>query len=353
MHNIIRGKKKDRVTLVEIARESGVSKSTVSLVLNSTSNLIPLSDATRKKVLETAKLLGYRPNAAARSLVTGRSQAVLVAVLESRDTHLLLRIQGAESHLAPRRYAIHLCTVHSQVGLRAYHEVIRSDRADGVLLSGVASPDTLPLLQEMYTEAKESGKPVVAMTNAFPPEYSDAVASLDDVSGAEQAVSHLIQHGHHRIAVLGVSDQPWVEERIRGYELAHEKAGLPVDPDLIAVLTRFDDNLYRGIYQTTLEMVKSKEFTAIFAMNDVMAVSAMAALKRAGKNIPIDCAIIGFDNDSILAEPSNPPLTSVDNPFFELGREAARLMIELIEGRPVEPILFPASLVIRQSCGCP
>jgi LacI family transcriptional regulator len=351
VRDVTTAKRKERATLTEIASAAGVSKSTVSLVLNSSSNIIPISEPTRLRVLEAARAMGYKPNAAARSLVTGRANTILMVVFGARDSHLVERVQGAESYLTPHRYPLHMCTVDTNNGLGAYLEIVRAGRADGVLLTGFATPDTYPLLRELHNEASELEKPVVAIANGFPLDCVEAVAQIDDAGGAEQLVGHLIEHGHRRIAMIGVADQPWCEDRVRGYRSALARAGVPYDPELVK-LHGFDGDVQSRVYDTTLDLANSTDVTAMFVAQDIMAVAALAALRATGRRVPEDCALVGYDNDASFARFTDPPLTTIDNPFHEQGEMAARILVGMIEDKPVPAELLPVSLVIRESCGC-
>lgn len=342
------GRTRRNPTLIEIARATGVSKSTVSLVLNNGPDAACITDATRRKVLEAAKRLGYRPNAAARSLVTGRSNAILMVAFDMLDEDLVARLKGAESYFVPRGYTLHLCTVDSKVGIGGYSAVIRSGRADGVLLTGLATPETYNLVRSLCEEADLYNVPVVALANAFPPDLIGTVAHIDDVSGAEQATAHLISHGHKRIALIGIADQPWSDARVRGYKIAHEKAGMPVDPNLIVL----GDRTQVCAYRETLDLLQNQDFTAIFAITDPMAVAALSALHDSGKRVPEDIAIVGYNNDEKITAYTQPPLTTVANPFYEVGLAAAKMLIDMMEEQPVQPVNIPVSLVIRESCGC-
>lgn len=338
-----------KITLAEIARVAEVSKATVSLVINGKQNSMPISTATRQKVLDAAAHLGYRPNAAARALATGRSHTVLMINFDLWDENLIERLRGLENYLDPAGYSIRMCTVDAERVGGSYEDILRSGQADGVLLSGIATPSTYPVLRNIRQITDSMGIPVVALANAFSHEYVDIIAHIDDQSGAEEAVAHLIGHGHRRIVLLGVADQAWAKSRENGYRSALEKAGITVDSGLIVL----GDRSQSWAYKTTLDLVKSSDFSAMFAMTDNMAISALAALRTSGKDVPRDCAVIGFDNTANIAEYSTPPLTTVNNPFFENGKSAAKMLVNLIDGKESECPVIPVSLVIRQSCGCP
>jgi DNA-binding LacI/PurR family transcriptional regulator len=204
------------------------------------------------------------------------------------------------------------------------------------------------MLRDLVAEAREADTPFVALADAFPREYVEVVADIDDERGAEDAVRHLIDHGHRRIVLLGVRDQNWAVKREKGYRAAMRKAGIEVDPALVIL----GDRSQTWAYNTTLKLCKSLDFTAMFAVTDNMAVAAMSALHVSGKKVPDECAIIGFDNNEKVAKYTAPPLTTVDNPFYETGRRAAEMLISMIKKRPVESKPLPLSLVVRQSCGC-
>lgn len=340
---------KRKITLAEIARSAQVSKSTVSLVLNDRPNAFPISDETRARVKEAARKLGYRPNAAAKALVTGRSHTILVVAFDLRDDCLLERFRGIEAYLRPRGYSTRMCTVDGPEDINAYAEVLRSGQADGVLLTGPTSPKLYPIIRNLREEADAVGVPIAALVNAFPRDVVPAVADIDDESAAEQAVEHLIGHGRRRIVFLGAEDQPWAANRERGYKAALKKAGIALDPELIAVGERSQS----WAYETALRLAKTVQFDAMFAAMDTMAVAALLALKQGGKRVPEDCAIIGFDDLSRMTRYTDPPLTTMANPFYQTGEAAAKMLVHMIEERPLEPISLPVTLVPRRSCGCP
>ncbi len=340
--------RRKKITLLEIAQEAGVSKSTVSMVLNDKPKAIPISEATKQRVMEAAKRLGYRANAAAKALATGRSYTVLMAAFDLWDENLTERLRGAEAYLTPHGYTIRMSTVDTKSGVSACISMLHSGQADGVLLTGLATPETYPILKTLKAETDSLDIPMVALANAFPPDITPVIADIDDEKGARDAVAHLIEHGHRRILLLGVAGQPWGIKREQGYRKALEEAGIPIEPELIVL----GDRSQTWAYNTTLEIADSRNFTAMFAVTDNMAFAALSALREKGKRVPDDCAVVGFDNNEKIARFTDPPLTTVDNPFYESGKSAAEMLVNMLEGMPVEQKLLPVSLVIRQSCGC-
>ena len=337
-----------KVTIAQIAAAAQVSKSTVSLILNGKENAVPLSEATRERVLDTARQLGYRPNAAAKALATGRSQTVLVVAFGSWDENLLERLRGAESWLVPARYSTRMCTVSDDIGLQGCLEVVQTGLADGILVTGTVTARELPAYQRLNADAGAMGMPVVALADAFPPGVVANVAQIDDAGGAAMAMAHLVGHGHRRIVLLGVAGLRWAQQREQGYRMALDRAGIPDDPSLIAL----GDGSQSWAYNAMLTLAATVDFSAVFAMNDYLAIAALAALKMVGRRVPEDCALIGFDDNEKFARYTDPPLTTIANPLFETSRTAANRLLDMIDGAPFRPVSLPVEMVIRQSCGC-
>ena len=344
---------KKRVTLAQIAAEAGVSASTVAYVIHNKPNPWSIRESTREHVLATAAKLGYRPNAAARSLATGRSQAILMVGVNfgsySWDTGIGEQLRGIESYLVPKEYATHVYTLDASSNMDAYRDIIMSGRVDGVIVAGTATPQLYSVLQKLYAIADKAGLPIVSLSDTMPNENKGVSINIDEKSGAEQATSHLIWHGHQRIALLGVIDAPWAISRECGYKSALIEAGLKTDENSIVLLEHHTQQL---AYEATLQLAKSVEFTAMFAMSDALALAAILALRSVGRRVPGDCAVIGFDDQHTLTEYADPPLTSIHNPFYESGKTAAETIVKIIEGQPINPGILPVSLVIRESCGC-
>jgi len=318
------------------------------MVLSNGPNSLAISETTRKHVIKTAREMGYKPNAAARALATGQSRTILIVAFDIWDENLIERLRGVESHLIPHDYTTRMCTVGPVEGTMAYSRIITSGLADGVLLTGAVTPDNAPVLDAICREAAEMEIPVVALTDSFPRDRVKIVVDIDDEHGAREAIEHLIWHGHRKIAFIGVSNQHWSDTREKAYMMTLEESGIKVDPSLIF----HGDLTTEWVYDAAMGIAGIPDCTALFTAGDCLALPAISGLKAAGKKIPQDFAIVGFDDSGRMSKYTDPPLTTVHNPFYETGKQAAEILLALIEGRPVVSEPLPVHLVIRKSCGC-
>jgi DNA-binding LacI/PurR family transcriptional regulator len=346
------GSKTGRATLAQIAKAAGVSPSTASFVLGNKPNPITISEATTLKVKEAAMKHGYRANAAARALATGRADAVLVTVVRSATWNSRAfseRLHGIMDYLTPLGYSVHICTIESEAEAKDYGDILLSGRVDGVLLSGNGGNGLNAALSEMRTVADQAGIPMIAIADEYPAGIAESVVDTGDLAGGEMATDHLISHGHKRVALLTVLGQPWAESREQGYRQALEKAGITIDPSLIVRLPEHDQKM---AYEAAKDLAKSPDFSAMFVVTDMLAAAAMSAIKSVGRKIPEDCALVGYDDIDAWDEYVEPPLTSIRHAVREAGQRAAESLVNVIEGRPVQHVQLPVSIVIRASCGC-
>lgn len=276
---------------------------------------------------------------------------ILLVDFDLRDINLVARLRGVKSYLTPLNYSTLLCTIEENADFQTYQRIINSGQIDGILFTGDPSPRICHKLPELKEMADQAGLPIVALVDTFPPEIVHACTLFDNKDGANQAVNHLIEHGHRRILLLGASNRPWAFSREQGYRAALENAGIPIDPALITHCN-WGASSQKWAYDTTLRLIKTHDFTAIFAITDTLAIAAIRAVRRFGKSIPMDCAVVGFDDVDMLAKFTDPTLTTVKNPFVKCGVAGAKMLIDLINNRPINPIVQPTSLIIRQSCGC-
>lgn len=333
-------------TLQDIADMLKVSKSTVSRALSGDPRV---AEGTRARVASLASHMGYTPNPTARALATRRTNTIGLAVPwapRSLSDPFYLEFLGAAGDEAMRNgYSLFLSAPEGDGpgALRAHSELADPRRIDGMILTEPRAND------ERIAFLRGIELPFVVLGVAPDPEVSYVCG--DNVTGARDAVEHLISLGHTRIAcITGPPDQTASEARFEGYRLAMCGAGLPMDRNIAAV----GDFTQSGGYSAAHAIINSGQApSAVFACNDVMALGAMRALREAGLAVPGDVSVVGFDGIS-MAEYVDPPLATVKQPIQELGRMAVHILIGRMngEGGPAHCIL-PAKFQPRDSVGPP
>lgn len=334
----------ERLTLEKIGELAGVSRATVSRVVNDQPNVRP---EVRERVLAVIAETGYQPNLAARSLASNRSG--LLGLIIPRILHSLFTdpyyprlLQGVTQVCNEYDVILSLFMFHSEdEETRLYPRVLRPGMLDGVVV--VSSQEEDPLIARLAA----SDMPFIVIgrpTDATAVSYVD----VDNVTGAETAVSHLISLGRRRIATItGRQDMSAGVDRLAGYRQALQTHDLPIDENLIAA-GEFDEV---AAYNALLRLLPQQP-DAVFAASDAMALGALKALHAAGLDVPGDVAVVGYD-DLPAAAIATPPLTTVRQPIRRFGALAVETLLDIIETGPEPPrhILLPTELVIRETCG--
>ncbi|MBD0839469.1 LacI family DNA-binding transcriptional regulator [Streptomyces sp. TRM68416] len=332
-----------RPTIKTVAARAGVGRTTVSRVING-SELVS-ADA-RARVLAAIKELDYVPNSVARGLVTNRTNAVALVIPESEsrlgsEPFFAALIRGVSGALSETRTQLQLMLVRDQAERDQLTESVATRRVDGVLLVSVHAHDQLPgILMEM-------GLPTVLAGRRDENEPLSYVTS-DNAGGAAAAVRYLLGSGRRRIATItGALDMDVGRGRLAGWRAAHEEAGVVADEHLVEV-GDFTEEGGRRAMRSLLE--RAPDLDAVFAASDLMAVSALSELRRQGRQVPGDVAVVGFE-DSVLARHTNPPLTTVRQPVEELGRTMAAILLDEITDAASGPrqLTLPTELVVRES----
>lgn len=328
-------------TLRDVARRAGVSIATVSYVLNGTR---PVSLEVEARVREAAAALQYRPNRLARGLRRKRTHVLGLIVPDSANPFFAEVARGLEDLSFAHDYSLILCNSDGDpIKEQRYLGVLIEQQVDGIALVSVsATPAHLAILQER-------GIPFVVVDRDLPGLEADCVLA-DNFQGGYGATRHLLDRGHRRIAcITGPSDLTPSADRVRGYQKAMEEAG--IEP-LEIWIRRGDFRAESGYHAARffLSLPPAIRPTAIFACNDLMAIGAMRAIGEAGLRIPQDIALVGFD-DIALAAYVIPPLTTVAQPTYEMGRLAGELLLRRIQagGRPPARYLLPVRMVVRHS----
>ncbi len=331
------------VTIYDVARESGVSYSTVSRVLN---GFEFVKEDTRHKVLEAAKKLGYVANLQARSLAGGRSSVIGVLVPGIDNSYITEIVAGIDDELGKANFNLMLYTTHRHTGKETqYANVITNGMSDGILL-------VVPLAIEVYLKSlRDRHFPYVLIDQHDPLGKSTEVITTNH-KGAYDAVSYLIELGHRRIAfITGLLALYSTGERLAGYKAALSDHNIPIDERYIVEGDFWEPEAYHAANRLlNLDPLP----TAIFASSDLTALGAMVAIRERGLSIPEDISIIGFD-DIPEAAYVHPKLTTVRQPLVQMGRTAVQQLLETLDypDRPTGQMVLDTELIIRDSCQPP
>jgi LacI family transcriptional regulator len=337
----------NQVTIKDIARELGISPSTVSRALKDHPDI---SVATKKAVNELADKLNYQPNIVALNLRQKKTNTIGVIIPEIVHFFFSTVISGIEDVAYTAGYNVILAQSNESYQREITDmKALFNSRVDGMLLSISRETTNFDHIESIISK----GVPIVFYDRMYNSPNSSKVI-VDDYAGAKEAVNHLIEQGCKKIAHINGSPNLIISiDRFRGYTEALQENKLAVDDDLIV-------NCQSGTFEegkkAALKLLSQKNIPdAIFAGNDPMAMGAMMAIKEKGLKIPQDVAIVGFSN-WFFGELMDPSLTTVDQPGFEMGQEAARLLIRQIEMKDKEDFdpqpetkILKTRLVIRNS----
>jgi LacI family transcriptional regulator len=333
-------KKNRNITILDVARESGVSYSTVSRVLN---GFDFVKDSTRQRVLDAAEKLGYVANLSARSLAGGRSRVIGLLVPGLDNGYIGEIARGIDEELARANYDLMLYTTHRSQGKEAaYVNTITNGLSDGLLL-------VVPLVASSYLEALQEINFPYVLIDQTDPSAKSAIVDATNWQGAYDATRYLIELGHRRIGfITGLMEIHSAIDRLEGYKAALIDHKLPILEDLIVEADFWQSKGYQAAQKL---LALSPRPTAIFASNDLSAFGVIEAIREQGLTIPNDISIVGFD-DIPQATATHPKLTTVHQPLDQMGRVAARLLLEQIENpdRPPRKVTLATRLVIRESC---
>lgn len=326
-------------TIRDVAEHAQVSVSTASRIL-SNSTKETYSAETRERVLEASRVLGYRPNFAARALASGKTHIIAAIFARVYDTPFTARasleiLAGIES----------FCSDHG------YHMLIASPR----IIDGLPDPHFVDLLNGGYLEGaivdghfgvspimdavNRSGIPTVALGKAIDHPYS---LRSDNVAGGRLMMTHLLEEGHCRIGIIGIAD---IHDRMCGVREAAEGHGI----DFGALPIEYGDfSEFSGEQAAERLMTAHPDLTALLALNDRMAIGAIHQLHRMNYRVPEDVSVIGYDDLKVVRD-INPPLTTINHRLSEWGSTAMQMLLRLLDGETPESVVFTPRLVVRGS----
>lgn len=336
------GTGRKRLTIRDVAREAGVSYATVSRVLNGRDGVS--AEAVRAVRAAIART-GYTANYHARSLATGKSSSIALLLTEPQhllfeDPNFSILLRGVATALSDRELTLILMVAGTAAERERAVAYLGGGHVDGVLLVSSHAGD--PLLDKLV----QTNIPVVACGRVLGYEQEISSVSADDRGGARGAVEHLLETGCRRIAtVAGPQDTSGGLDRLHGYTDALTAHGITVDPTRI-VHGDWSRRSGEAGMRTLLEA--APDLDAVFAASDQMAAGALPVLRAAGRAVPGDVRVIGFD-DSGLAATLEPPLSTVHQPFERISEEMVRLLTDVVAGRAPLSITLPTSVVLRSS----
>jgi LacI family transcriptional regulator len=327
-------------TIIDVAREAGVSYATVSRVINNKAHVKPEK---REAVLSAMHRLGYVVNQQARGLASGRSRIIGLLVQNLGGSWMGAIVRGVDEELEAADYDIMLYTTHRRkVRETAYVSAITHGMADGLLL-------IIPRDPGAYLETLRQQRFPFVLIDHQGLDDSGPSVGVTNWRGAYDAVRYLVELGHHRIGfITGNMEMGSAVDRLSGYRAALVDYGITPNPALVITGDFTQPSGFEGA-RTLLTLPERP--TAIFASNDAMAFGVMNAGREIGLRIPEDLSVVGFD-DIAEALSVYPPLTTVRQPLDQMGRTAARMLLRAIEnlGTPPQRIILPTELIVRSSC---
>ena len=332
--------RRSSVTLHDIAKVAGVSVATVSFVANGKRD-VRLTDETRERVQQVIDELGYRPNAMAKSLVSGGSKFIgLVADAIATTPFAGQIIHGAQDEAWKHGYVLLVAnTEGNEPAEREAISMMLEHQVRGVLYS------------TWFHRAAEVPAPLretdFVMVNCYSPAMDSRAVVPDEVQGGRTATDMLVEQGHRRIAFLNTTAiAPARAGRLEGYRASLEAAGIPFELEL--VLDAQPDQ--EGGFAAVDEIIRLG-VTAVFCHNDRVAMGLYDGLRERGLAIPDDIAIVGFDNQEVISAHLRPPLSTVQLPHYELGAAGVRMLLGIDETTPGQLLRIPCPPVVRQSIG--
>ena len=326
-------------TIRDVAAVAGVSRGTVSRVINGGHWVSP--DA-RTAVEDAIRSTGFTTNHAARSLATGRAGSL--AFLLTEPQHLLfddptfaLLLRGAAEALTQRSMTLVLLVAGTEAERANVEHFVRAGHVDGVLL--ISSHESDPLLDRLVA----AGVPTVSCGLPLGHQGEISTVSVDETGSARTITRYLLEKGHRRIATIaGPRDTPGGKYRLVGFR---EELGDAFDP---ALVEEGDYSQESGAVAMARLLERAPDLEAVFAASDMMAAGAIQTLRKAGKRVPEDIAVAGFD-DSGLAATHEPPLTTMRQPWEQISESMVQLLLDVIGGAPQREIVLPTTLVPRAS----
>ena len=327
-------------TIRDVAKKAGVSKTTVSHVINSTRFV---EEETRQRVIQAIQELNYRPSAAARSLTTKRTGTVGIVVSDASNPFFGELLLGVEEVLRPQNFALIICNTNETLEYEAHYlNLLLNQRVDGIIAAATSQPWV------ELSKAEVQHTPIVFVDRTFET-LQDYYVGVDNKAGAYQGTQHLIECGYREIGILaGLDRLSTMRERLDGYCQALQDAGLPLNEKWI-IPSQLSVDGGRQAMRKLFDQVDVPE--AVFINNNLLALGALLEMREIDLDCAEDVGIVSFD-DHPWAAVSCPPLTVVRQPTRKIGQVSAEMILALINHRPLveKRIILDCNIVQRQSC---
>lgn len=330
------------LTLEDIGKKAGVSRATVSRVINGETNV---KEQTRSRVMEVIQQSNFQPNIAARSLAIGRTNVIGLVIPAGvstifSDPYFMLMIQGVSSACNQRDYSVMLWLAEPEYERRMMRQILHSGLLDGVVVSSMLMDDLI--VQSLH----DSKKPFILIGRH--PTLNVNYLDVDNFNGGREATLHLLRLGRKQVATItGPQNMIAGYDRFQGYCQALDERGVGFNPHLVAE----GDFSEAGGYAAMRRLLPHHP-NAVFVASDVMAEGALRAMREAGLRVPQDVAVVGYD-DMPNSSRTIPPLTTMRQPTSHMGALAVNTLIDIIKnpGEQKRHMILPIELVIRTSCG--
>ncbi|GLT14731.1 MULTISPECIES: DNA-binding transcriptional regulator CytR [Vibrio] len=330
-------------TMKEVAQLAGVSTATVSRALM---NPEKVSNATRKRVEDAVLESGYSPNSLARNLRRNESKTIIVIVPDICDPYFTEIIRGIEDTAAEHNYLVLLGDSGQQLKRESsFVNLVFTKQADGMLLLGTDVPFDV-------SKPEQKNLPPLVMACEYAPELELPTVHIDNLTAAFDVVNYLTQMGHKKVAEMsGPAEASLCQFRHQGFQQALRRAGIEMNPNY---QVHGDFTLESGVTAANKLLSLPEPPTAIFCHNDSMAIGAIQQAKKQGFRVPQDLSIVGFD-DIQFSQYCDPPLTTIAQPRYEIGKQSMLMLLEILKGREVRAgsRLLEANLVVRNSAAPP
>ncbi|GAA0468088.1 LacI family DNA-binding transcriptional regulator [Alkalibacillus silvisoli] len=321
----------------EVAKQAGVSSATVSRVLNEAPTV---TEKTRQKVEQAIKQLNYEPSMLGRNLRNSESRLLLVLIPNFSNPYYTEIINGIEDYSVEHGYNILLCETDSNPKREnTFFNMVKNKLADGII-----SMDPTVNMSKLQDLALDHA---IVMCSEYDEYERIPYVAIDNEAAAYKVMKHLIRLGHDQIALIN-SDEKFLyaRQRRKGYERALEEFGLPLRNELIYNTQNLD--FQEGAQAIRKFSQLERNPTAAFAVSDTLAIGALKEVNVRGLKVPEDFALVGFDNIS-FSNMTNPTLTTVAQPMYQMGTTAASMLIKQLQGQEVDSIMMDHELIIRES----